>query len=106
VNDLRDAGFGFDWPGMICPDHEGGRTIGLLDMNLSYVMPIAVIPCQTTVEGTIMTALDMLTYPGGIDAWYAARLEPCATLDCTTNTLTPGSIYCDDCNGRTGPEDD
>jgi hypothetical protein len=27
----------------------------------------------------------------------------CATVDCTTTRLTPGSVYCDDCNGLTGP---
>jgi hypothetical protein len=27
----------------------------------------------------------------------------CAVVDCTTTTLTPGSVYCNDCNGLTAP---
>lgn len=41
----------------------------------------------------------------GADKWneYVKQrrsLPCCATMDCTNTELTPGSVYCDDCNGR------
>ena len=72
VNDILNAGFRFDWPGMMCEEHPGGRAVALFhatDVNNPYTIPYYVIPCQTDEDEIIRIAYDILTYPGGRDKY-------------------------------------
>ena len=72
VNDLTDAGFRFDWPGMTCSEHPGGRAVAVFHRDqTSDFLPDFVVPCQPDDDAVIRTAYDMITFPGGQDAWFA-----------------------------------
>ena len=66
--DLQAAGFEFVGR-MDCEEHANGTTYGLKrteDVGLVQL----VIPCSTSRQEAIDKAIDMLTFPGGPDAWY------------------------------------